>query len=114
MFYTIRQNNSGGYYINNKYVAEVIIVEANSDHEARVLLENITDDYSEYCECCGYRWNLDFGAFGISQGKEEPCVYNKPIKEYLLNEPWYIRIIVYYLNGDKIEYTLDNVDGERL
>ena len=34
MFYTIDQNNSGGYFIRNEYVDEFVIVEADTPYEA--------------------------------------------------------------------------------
>lgn len=65
MFYTVIQNNSGGYFIDNKDVAQVVTVEANTNYEAQRLLENITNDYGEYCECCGFRWDLRFEFWDI-------------------------------------------------
>ena len=114
MFYTVIQNNSGGYFIDNKDVAQVVIVEANTNYEAQRLLEDITKDYGEYCECCGFRWDLDFGIFGIQEGKEQPCLYDIPIREYLSGNAWYNHIIVYYLNGSKVEYSPDNIEGKLL
>ena len=54
-FYTIDQNNSGGYYIKNEYVDYYVSVQASSVEEAEKFLENIVEDYSDYCACCGTR-----------------------------------------------------------
>ena len=56
-FYTISQNNSGGYFIQNDYVDYYVSVQANSAYEAEKLLENIVEDHSDYCDCCGTRWS---------------------------------------------------------
>ncbi|MCG6601304.1 DUF7296 family protein [Acinetobacter baumannii] len=60
MFWTVRQNNSGGYFIQNDVVDEYLCVEANSVEEAEKRIEKITEDYSEFCPCCGERWSYWF------------------------------------------------------
>ena len=55
-YYTFNQNNSGGYFIINDYVAECLIIEAQNVDEAISKMQDITEDYSEYCDCCGERW----------------------------------------------------------
>ena len=57
-FYTIDQNNSGGYFIKNDYVDFYVSVQADSVEEAEKLLENIVEDYSASCDCCGERWSI--------------------------------------------------------
>lgn len=54
-FFTIYQNNSGGYHIQNEFVDQLVCVQSSSAEIAEDLLQNIVDDYSEYCECCGGR-----------------------------------------------------------
>lgn len=61
MFYTYRQNNSGGYYIEDAEngVAEYMIVEVNSVDELEDVLSAIgdkVDDFWDCCDCCGERW----------------------------------------------------------
>ena len=97
MFYTIDQNNSGGYFIQNDDVDEFVIVEANSPYEAVYKLNKIVEDYSEYCECCGERWYYDIDYF--NSVTEEPSIYNKPISEY--KSWWNGSVIIYYLDGRK-------------
>lgn len=97
MFYTIDQNNSGGYFIQNEYVDEFVIVEANTPYEAVYKLNKIVEDYSEYCECCGERWCYDVDDF--NSVSEQPTLYNKPIEEY--KSWWNGSVIIYYLDGRK-------------
>ena len=64
-FYTISQNNSGGYFIENDDVDYYVSVQADSLYEAEKLLEDIVEDYSEYCDCCGLRWTIWLDKKGI-------------------------------------------------
>lgn len=78
MFYTLVQNNSGGYFIVNDNVSEFVIIEANSVVEAIKRAKNITRDYMSYCSCCGERWEYDFE---INDGFPKPSIWDEPIKE---------------------------------
>lgn len=69
-FYTVCQNNSGGYFINNEHVAEFLIIEAMDENQFEERLNLITDKYSEYCPCCGVRWN-----FGVMKGKRTDDIW---------------------------------------
>ena len=55
-WYHFRQNNSGGYFINNDNVGEDVFIQASSVSEVKQKAEEIFDEYREYCECCGERW----------------------------------------------------------
>lgn len=57
MFYVYRQNNSGGYLIENDYVKSYIIVEANSKRDAQSKMEEIIVGHNDFCTCCGERWS---------------------------------------------------------
>lgn len=96
MFYTINQNNSGGYFIENDDVREYLIIEADSVDEANDKLYDITQDYSEYCSCCGKRWSN----FNEDNGSEEPMIRYIPVDKV---EEGVFRhsCIIYYKNGDK-------------
>jgi hypothetical protein len=68
MFFTYRQNNSGGRFIGAKYV----IVEAESAKEADeiaeendVYFDGVSDGYD--CGCCGDRWSRQW-----EDGTEKP------------------------------------------
>ena len=96
-FYTFRQNNSGGYFIINDYVAEYLIIEASSPHEAIIKMKDITENYSEFCACCGHRWN---GWIDDEDGKEIPMIYNEDAKTY--RSKWDSgEIIIYYYDETK-------------
>ena len=57
MFYVYRQNNSGGYLIENDYVKSYIIVETNSKRDAQSKMEEIIVGHNDFCTCCGERWS---------------------------------------------------------
>lgn len=78
MFYTYRQNNSGGYYIGPSYV----IVEADSSSEADFIAEQNGIYFNGVmrgrdCECCGDRW---YNAWD-DDATDEPMVYREPAIE---------------------------------
>lgn len=58
-FYTYWQNNSGGYILTDKNdgIADYVIVEARNMEEANNRMDSITCGYTDYCECCGERWD---------------------------------------------------------
>lgn len=70
-FFAFSQNNSGGYYIQNEEVNEFVIIEARNESEAISKLYEITEDYLEYCECCGPRWDSSIWGDG---GYEKPTI----------------------------------------
>lgn len=103
MFYATSQNNSGGSLYENNDVRSTIIVEANNEKDAVWKLRQITEDYSDYCECCGERWSFDWGL----DGNETPCnEYGTPIEQ--TNSSWYRKdCIIYYIDGTKKIYNFD-------
>ena len=98
MFYTINQNNSGGYIIDNENVTDFVSVEANNFTEAEKKLESIIEDYSEFCECCGERWHIDLDN---DDAEEIPMIYDTPYNEGVSKFWSYGHIIIYYLDGRK-------------
>jgi hypothetical protein len=48
------QNNSGGSYFGPKNV----LIAAETEEEAREILEEQPDYTSQSCECCGARWGM--------------------------------------------------------
>lgn len=96
MFYTYDQNNSGGYFIENDDVREYLIIEADSVDEANDKMYDVTEDYSEFCTCCGARWSSFWG----EEGKEEPMIYDIPVND-VVKEMFTNSCIIYYKNGDK-------------
>lgn len=55
--YVFDQNNSSGYYYINEDVAQTVAIEAIDEDTARKIFDEIVEDYSDYCDCCGYRWH---------------------------------------------------------
>lgn len=98
-FYTISQNNSGGYFIKNDYVEYYVSVQADSVEEAEKLLEDIVEDYSEYCDCCGTRW----GVYFLDEG-DTPSSYGIPLTEMKDRDTFWLEekvAIIYYADGTK-------------
>ena len=58
-YYLYSQNNSGGYYEEDEKcgIGQTIAVEAVNDEDARIKINNIVEDFSSYCNCCGERWD---------------------------------------------------------
>ena len=94
-FYEFMQNNSGGYYIENDDVGESIIIEENSERFAIAKMESITENYSEYCTCCGKRWcDYVWETYDdIESIRERELVYFRK------------GVIIYFLDGTK-----ENID----
>jgi hypothetical protein len=104
MFYTYRQNNSGGRFTINDSVGVIVIVEADSAEEANSRSEDIgiyfygcTNGID--CSCCGDRWSKQWP----DDGDDIPTIYGKDAYLYkhshglYNNSPTY----VYYLDGSK-------------
>jgi len=86
MFYTYRQNNSGGSFVydEERSLAQYVIVEADSIAEANeraemlgIYFDGVDDGYD--CECCGDRW---YRADTYDES-ETPTIYGQPVEEYL-------------------------------
>lgn len=99
MFFTFRQNNSGGSFQFDDKVTQFVIIEAEDANHANSIAESI-GIYFDGCEngmdcsCCGDRW------YPVSDydGKYNPMLYDKHPSEYksmFLNPHCY----VYYLDG---------------
>ena len=95
MFYTYRQNNSGGFWDGRKY----IIVEANTSKDADTIAENNTPVYFNGiskdidCPCCENRW---YNAY-CDDGVEVPSLDGVPITDEDTD------YAIYYLNGEITE-----------
>lgn len=105
-FYTLNQNNSGGYYIQNKNVDAFVIIEASDIEQFGEKTDKILNDYREYCSCCGQRWNDSW--IDKEDGTDEPTIYGEPVEQF--KDSFWCRgskVIIYYLNGDKKIYNLE-------
>lgn len=99
-WYTMRQNNSGGYFIRNNEVRDTVIVQASSPEDAESRAESIICGNDYYCECCGERWHTWFSE---GDGEEVPSLYGKPIDE-LDRESFRYDAVLYYFDGTKRFY----------
>ena len=100
-FYTISQNNSGGYFIKNDYVDYYVSVQANSIEEAEKLLQEIVEDHSEYCDCCGTRWSVWLDE---EDACDVPTTYGTPLTEMKYKDTFCLEekvAIIYYADGTK-------------
>jgi len=91
MFYTFRQNNSGGSFIG----PVLVCVECDSLEDANDQAENngITFGMFRSCECCGPRWST---AYDQSDLTETPTHYGDPLSES--GKSW----VIYYKDGTKL------------
>jgi len=88
MFYTYRQNNPGGFFINDESVTINVIVEAENSETADRIAEShgiyfngVSEGYD--CPCCGDRWYESYLSDGTA---ESPVIYGNPVGDY--NESW--------------------------
>lgn len=101
-FFGFNQNNSGGSFDVDENVCEYVIIEAKSVEQANNRAEEIGiyfDGCSKGldCSCCGDRWNE---AYDEEDGKEEPMIYNTPVKE-AKSSCFRDGCIIHYLDGRK-------------
>lgn len=76
MFYQYRQNNSGGSFIKNSEVNELVIIEAENDYAADDKAAEI-GIYFDGCENdidCGDRWSRS-----SEGGTKVPSYYGEPL-----------------------------------
>lgn len=110
-FYTVYQNNSGGYFIQDENVDRFVCVGAKNAKSAYNKLQKILENYREYCPCCGVRWNDDEilnPIFEENRGYKYPQIYGENYK--IFSNDFFCRdskIIIYYLNGKKEIYDLE-------
>lgn len=115
MFYTYRQNNSGGFF---RGPAKYVIIEAHNREMANSLAE-LHDVYFDGCEagadcsCCGDRWYRTY-----DKGTKSPEIYGKTIQEHVLDDTRYVSnysipvAIVHYLDGRQSVYKEEPEDSE--
>lgn len=66
MFYTVRQNNSGAYFLKDAAsgVDKFVVIEAESSEQAKERFEAVREAYGvgfdQSCSCCGQRWYSGF------------------------------------------------------
>ncbi|MEU7863450.1 hypothetical protein [Nonomuraea sp. NPDC049141] len=112
MFYTYRQNNSGGVFdFDENGISVYVIVEAESASEADRKGQEIGLYYDGRgdCSCCGNRWSSVADSwYGDSKGDEVPSIYGTPVEQTGDRWPWM---------GDRpegfIHYSNGNIDSIR-
>lgn len=82
MFYTYRQNNSGGKFVQDDRVGNYVIVEGDDVADANERAEAIGlyfdgCSHGMDCGCCGDRWNPAYG-----EGSAQPTIYGQTFKEF--------------------------------
>lgn len=113
-FYTIIQNNSGGYFIKNDYVDYYVSVQAKSVEEAEKLLESVVEIYSKSCACCGERWSIwsdEEDAYNV------PTSYGVPLTEMKDRDTFWLEekvAIIYYADGTKERFKCIDNTTEKL
>lgn len=92
-FYTVTQNNSGGFFDHEPAhgIGYALCVEATNPAHAEQRLQEIVDNYpaSRSCSCCGDRWS-----WWLEEGSEAPSLYGEP-----LTGGWGIPSYIHYLDG---------------
>jgi hypothetical protein len=77
LWFTWRQNNSGGKWHLNRHIAHYVSVQHTSFSEARDVIEQYFDERGS-CPCCGDRWDADSYEDGTV-----PIYYAQPLYEIL-------------------------------
>lgn len=110
MFYTYRQNNSGGSFKITKKIKHFVIIEADSAKEANEKAEHTSIYFDGVekeldCPCCGDRWHKVIE----EDGTEKPEIYGEDASSYLAFRKQLFcglstkeEVIVYYKDG-KVE-----------
>ena len=101
-WWTIRQNNSGGYWIIDDDVAMYVMIQAPNAEEAERIFDKITVHALEYCECCGERWWFD----SYEEGTDEPMIYGEPYKQFNADK-WFSKNVearLHYYQGPVASY----------
>lgn len=77
-WFGFQQNNSGGYYVEDEDVCELVYIQA---HTAREAIEKALTfcDNSNSCECCGDRWSF---YVSDSDGTDVPMLYGEPLETF--------------------------------
>lgn len=76
MFFTYRQNNSGGVFTGP---ARVVVIEAPDAESANAIGETLGlyFDGRGDCNCCGDRWSKAYD----DEGTDSPELYGEPITD---------------------------------
>lgn len=118
MFYTFRQNNSGGKFEIDEArgISTFVIVEAGSEEEAIARAEGLGLYFhggeGRDCPCCGDRWSV----YDAESPTTVPCVYDEPIETFVVFQLWAKgkpEGFVHYLDGQVEAFTPAIKRGKR-
>lgn len=75
-WYEFDQNNSGGYFIRDDFVSDLVFVQAMNAEQAEEIMRDLIDKAEawDYCDCCGERWS-----FWSTKGYDVPTRYGKDV-----------------------------------
>ncbi|MCY7059545.1 hypothetical protein [Streptococcus oralis] len=96
-FYVYRQNNSGGYFVEDENVSAHVIIEAENEAQADIKFDEIIDkksEYTTYCPCCGKRWS------GVDETYQNVEV-DSAVAEQLKKHRYYDKAVLYMADGTK-------------
>jgi len=99
-FYTFRQNNSGGYFIQNADlgIGVFMIIEAQNKEEAITRRDKIGEkqsNFHDFCPCCGERWS----DYVDDECEEQPLIYDKPVELFKDEIDYDKTAYVHYYDG---------------
>ena len=82
LYYTYRQNNSGGHFITDDKVCGFVVIQAHDEKDADRRAQNIGIYFDGVaggwdCDCCGDRWSNAW-----QDGTEQPELYGKHPADY--------------------------------
>lgn len=98
-FFCSTQNDSGGYYLLNEEegIGHYIIVEGIDKEHIRSRLEKIIENFSDYCLCCGERWDTYILDTDL---EDTPCVWNTSVEKLKENMQGNDKIVyVHFIDG---------------
>ncbi len=106
MFYTFHQNNSGGSFVEDDNLKNMVIIEAADANEANekaknlgIYFDGVIDERD--CDCCGDRWY----PASESDGTKRPESYGRTLAKWSAEKNRYpFNAIVHYASGRKRKY----------
>lgn len=103
MFYTFRQNNSGGRFARDNNVDMYVVVEGTDVSDVIERAENIGiyfDGCANFqdCECCGDRWYKPWDGTELDA---VPSIYSEPIDEMRDTRTKGCNTVIHFADGTR-------------